>query len=270
MSVPLVIVDYRVLCHFIRGMVEQYPWVPSVDLARHGFSYLLNSAPNLFPLFEAQIVIMDDFKTEYHPYWRKVLYPEYKGNRAPKTGLDDIVAIGNEYIHSPKCPFPYFSSLGNEADDFAGAFCKFKHLHQDPRQIYLYTVDSDWLQLVDEGITWVDLGPYLPGVRGKVEAIEWTKKRLKRDIQHPREIVDVKMSQGDKSDNLPKGSPRYMIDLMGMPAKYDPYCFAHLSIKQVFENPVSNRNLKHFQVSKTWFRNQGINPRPFTVENEPK
>jgi hypothetical protein len=113
-----------------------------------------------------------------------------------------------------------------EADDVATAA-----LFAFPRRrIFLCTIDTDWLQLVDERVTWLCMKGYKPQYRDPVGGMEWFKAAISKgtkagqerfaDIDSLRDIVPWKMFSGDKSDNLPKGSPREVIDLLNPPSEY--------------------------------------------------
>jgi 5'-3' exonuclease len=242
---------------------------------------ILNRGPNSVDFKPHVAVIVDDNSVE-EPYWRKQLFPDYKGNRSPKPDqFFSVAQQGLQYATDPQSPFYYIQKAAYEADDFAGAFVKIKRLCQSllsqnsqdsqdshpphvdliaEREIWLYTVDSDWLQLVGNGVTWFNTGPWEPRVRGYLEAIGWAKKRLKVNIQSPEQIVDTKMVQGDKSDNLPKGSPRYLIDLMNIHqdweiAKKHPNTYNQMWF--ILSQNEANQRLDHYKKARAWFiRNQ--------------
>ncbi|CBA17842.1 DNA polymerase I-like flap endonuclease (FEN) [Acaryochloris phage A-HIS2] len=151
---------------------------------------------------------------------------EYKGGRSEKPKLwQDVAKIGLSYI-SKKTGFYYFSQSGYEADDFAGAIVAHKRSPGASevlrnRDVFLYTVDRDWLQLVGDGVYWCNTGPWLPRLRDEEATLADVLKKEKVEISHPHGIVDAKVKSGDKSDNLPAGSPREVIDLLSPPKRYD-------------------------------------------------
>jgi hypothetical protein len=246
------------------------------------WALVINRGPNAVSYQPHVAVVVDDNGIEL-PYWRKQLFSGYKSSRRQKPDKWRSVAqVGLDYVNHPKASFIYIQHPGYEADDFAGALVKIKRRCQsmlnqgglvleEPdltkiltianRDIWLYTVDSDWLQLVGNGVTWYNSGPWEPRVRGPQEAIAWAKKRLKVDLTSPEQIVDTKMRQGDKSDDLPPNSPRYLIDLMNIhpnweihkvsPATYNKLWMA-LTTTEV------NQNLCHLKKAKSWFASVGI------------
>ena len=235
--------------------------------AKACWAQVLNRGPNAVPYEEHVAVIVDD-NGSIIPYWRKQIYPAYKGNRSQKPDLVlSVGQLGLQYVSQPGSPFHYFSVPGYEADDIAGALVYIKRLNQqlggDPliadRELRLYTVDSDWLQLVGNNVTWYNSGPWSPRVRGHFEACEWALKRLKVNISHPGLIVDVKMSQGDKSDNLPKGTPRYMIDLMVGHPKYHLRNNSQVwqQLLQVYQYTTCNQSMAHYEAAKRWCWSRG-------------
>lgn len=266
----LVVTDYRVICFKILGAFDAQlvPEKDFEDYIKACWAIILNRGNDTVEWTPHTLLIVDDNNSEEHPYWRKELFPEYKANRSPKPDhWKSIAQIGLEYINKPKCSFYYLSKQGYEADDFAGALVGIKRMEQslngDPiianRPIDLYTVDSDWLQLVGDGVLWHNTAHWLPRIRGIPEAIEWTKKRLRVDITHPSQIVDVKMLQGDKSDNLPPNSPAYLIDLINIHPDYN--LLNHADIKKQLYNILSdlkpNVNLSHLEKAREWCLSKG-------------
>lgn len=234
------------------------------------WAYLLNRGALCADYEPHTAIIVDDngFDT---PYWRKEFFPEYKGNRKPKPpALKEIHKIGLNYILSPNSPLHYFSVPGYEADDIAGTLVYIKRQCQayggDPettlianRQINLYTVDSDWLQLVGNGVTWFNTGIWKPQVRDVKETLQWFKKRHRPyTINHPEDIVSFKMKHGDSSDNLPPGTPRFMIDLMNQHPNY------HLKDRPIYKqlwmallDTKCNNNLDHLNIATNYFFRRG-------------
>lgn len=280
--VPIVIYDFRVLAFKVMHTMDSFHLrtildnlglpitAPNYDklyksFARAAWGYLLNRGPLTTDYFPHIAVVVDDNSSD-RQYWRKDYYPNYKANR--KTKLPhyyDIVYIGLEYVNSIKNAIYYFNLPGYEADDFAGAFVHAKRLDQSlglnkVPEIHLYTVDSDWLQLVGNGVLWHNTGPWTPLIRGHEEAILWTKKRLKADITHPQQIVDVKMRQGDKSDNLPPGSPRYLIDLINLHPEWmlwNRHPDTWSAIKHITIAGIVNSGLEDYHKSKEWLMKIG-------------
>lgn len=98
------------------------------------------------------------------------------------------------------------------------------------RRIFLCTIDTDWLQLVDERVTWLCMKGYKPQYRDISGGMEWFRAAIAKgtiaekekfsEVNSLSQIVDLKMFAGDRSDNLPKGSPREVIDLFCPPSEY--------------------------------------------------
>lgn len=112
-----------------------------------------------------------------------------------------------------------------ESDDVAAAIVKI----YPGRKVILLTIDSDWLQMVNEDVTWVCLKGYSPQVRDLSNAKLWFQNKLNKESVKTRElinsddvrnIVDWKMLCGDISDNLPAGTPREIIDLYNPPDEH--------------------------------------------------
>jgi len=125
---------------------------------------LLNATPG-----DKEIIVLWDGKAQ----WRLDLYPEYKGNRAPRDAESEasdqarrkqmpilekaLAMLGIKQIRSPLL----------EADDLAGYFSRTLGL---TKQITLVSGDKDWITLVSKNVVWfdpirdrrVDLGNLLP------------------------------------------------------------------------------------------------------------
>lgn len=275
---PLVISDFRVLCWNIYRTLEGFEPAPEdlVPWIKASWALAANRGPNASDYVDHTVVFTDD-SGEVIPYWRKVLDPGYKGGRDPKpAGWLTVNQIGLDYVRAPNSPYHYICRQGYEADDFAGALVQLKRQAQslpsdDPevtlvanREIWLNTVDSDWLQLVGDGVTWFNTGPWEPRIRGPQETLEWASRRLKATISSPVQIVDVKMQQGDRSDNLPPGSPRYMIDLINSHPDYHlknfPEVWEHLWV--ILTDLKVNTQLDHLTKAQRWLMSRGY---PFVL-----
>lgn len=272
-SIPVTVFDFRVLAHNIFNALEksgaeseeqQRMWIKCC------WVMMLNRGPNTIPYEPHTLVVVDDNGSE-EPYWRKQLFPEYKeGRRIKPDSFYSVAQIGLNYILKPGSPIYYFQKPSYEADDFAGALVYIKRQCQafpdfNPvianRQINLWTVDSDWLQLVGDGVTWHNTGPWEPRIRDVKGTLYWaTVKKKWKGIKTPGDIILYKMKNGDSSDNLPKGTPRYMIDLMNSHAKYHlknhPATWSQLW--SVLEDKKCNVNQKHYKSAKNWIFQNGL------------
>jgi 5'-3' exonuclease len=252
----LQVIDYSVLIYNITAnlenlnLPERYPFLKSAfpqyfakkSLTEVTQEYIKSQwilafyrGPEYTPLTRFIPVLVKDSK----PYWRSLYYPEYKGNRPPKTDTFYSIKATGERL-AQKLNIPILSEYGYEADDLAAAivknqlFCQSLEC-QTPEEkafadleIRLWTVDSDWHQLVSKSVTWYNTGPWEPLIRGPREAKAWAKKRLKVDLEHPQDIVPIKCIKGDKSDNLPPGTKPFFIDL------FNPHQSHRLLAKEQF------------------------------------
>lgn len=202
------------------------------------WAILLSRGPDALSPSDYTVVVVDDNGASLgKPYWRVNAlsahfgkdYEGYKAGRAAKTDEFNLVAqIGLDYIK--KEGLPYFTKPAYEADDWAGLMVYHRNAHLDfskklpplaQREVLLYTVDTDWLQLAGRGVYWVNTGPWTPRVRGEIEACRYLVSKAKRStlremgpIKYANQIVRWKELEGDKADNLPPGSPRWSIDLI--------------------------------------------------------
>jgi len=184
----------------------------------------LTLGPSYIKLGEFYPVLVKDSK----PYWRSKLVENYKGKRPDKTNTFHLSKTIGEAL-ARKLSIPILEFPSQEADDVAASFIKFWQLAKEADlrgdisnvdHIYLWTVDSDWIQLVSDEVTWLNTGPWEPLIRDPITSLDWVKKRLKVSLDHVQDIVAVKCIQGDKSDNLPPGTKPEIIDLMNPPEEF--------------------------------------------------
>jgi len=163
---------------------------------------------------DSAVVFSVDDKTV--PYWRKDLYPEYKGNRAKKEQFEYVKSRSLTVLErlSTKC----FGVPSQESDDIIAGICRVKPADVT---VTIATVDTDLLGLVLEsdgercGVNWFSLSDrWQPRYRDTLAVInEWALKRHSIILEKPSDIWAFKCQYGDASDNLPPGTPSYMIDL---------------------------------------------------------
>ncbi|MEM0337975.1 MAG: hypothetical protein QW683_08680 [Candidatus Caldarchaeum sp.] len=147
-------------------------------------------------------------------YWRHRELAEigvtYKDGRTPNPSVNAVVDKIREYIPRHRI----ISEPGFEADDvIANLVAEWERQYS----IDILTCDTDLLQLVDRHqdteVRWVDTMRYKPIIRDLPNALSYLEWKFKRPFNHPREIVEEKMENGDRSDSLPPGTDRGFIDL---------------------------------------------------------
>lgn len=149
------------------------------------------------------------------------------GRKFPPKGFNTFKLNLLSSFRKAGCPI--FSLKGFEADDLAAGLS----LHNPDRKILYLTVDSDWMGLIEPGRTgWLCMAGYSPRHRYNLETVnEWAVKRLGTVLSKPSDIWAVKAEQGDKSDNLPKGTPVSLISLLEPLAGYEAWKQLNLTIK---------------------------------------
>lgn len=240
---PLVVVDFKVYAHFILNYLEAATelFKDNQDsfrrLAKAMWAYKLNRGPDMLPMFDATIVVTDDYKgtlpadfseasVSGKGYWRhieahKLDMPEYKGGRGEKSALFEVVQEeGYKYIDSSGSTFRYFSKEFFEADDIAGHLCRIKRNSAKKsvaykRQLFLSTLDGDWQGLVSDkdGIIWANTGPWLPRLRSEREVCDYYLRKEGMQITSAKGCYDFKVEFGDMGDNLYPGTPLRFFDL---------------------------------------------------------
>ena len=166
------------------------------------------------------------------PYWRSKIEPNYKMNRKPKPP-ETVEFVRYFCQHAASRPSGV-AVYGFEADDIAAAVVRMWRSKQASGQstpldhIYLCTVDSDWLGLVGDGVTWLNPAAHVPRVREEPESYNWLLSQWKRQSKKrqkwwavpnwqdykPGHIWQWKSVVGDRADGLKAGSDIGLIDLL--------------------------------------------------------
>lgn len=164
--------------------------------AIHGATASVLSIMKAFP--EAIPLILWDG----HADWRYHLLPTYKATRNddPKK-----VAIKKDYRRQSEVLKRIFTDMGlpqaycprSEADDLAGHICRNRPEHL---RITMATRDTDWLQAVGEGVTWMSTR-----TREQVGVDNFTDYLAKKEnvaLAGPDEYLLCKAMAGDTSDTI--------------------------------------------------------------------
>lgn len=209
-------------------------------LLKIAIAYYFNKGPEeLTHKRSRNIVIADKYKDEWGGYWRHFAVEQnkelmddvwnsfkpkrklraYKDGRGEKTEFFYFVfETARKYCQQY---LSYYEFEGFEADDIAGVI--YRNLPKSESRIKIfYTVDRDWGQLVkeEEGFYWYT--PRIPRpnewcveqIMSNEDVRVYAEKRLETIISHPSELVIAKVNAGDLGDNLPPGSPAYLMDLI--------------------------------------------------------
>jgi hypothetical protein len=196
---------------------------------------------------------------------------KYKGHRGPSQ--PSYVSLVNAFDERlAKSGVPQLRKTGFEADHWLGALCNFqlnKPVEERDR-IIIVTTDSDHLGCVNEQVSWFCMVGHKPRVRANMASIsEWSQRRLKAKFERPRELWDYKAKYGDKSDNLPPGSPIEVIDLLNPPLEFNLLnnAGAIASIEAAFESGWLAPK-QDAERARRYLRRAGCQPfpRPFNAE----
>lgn len=224
--IPFLVIDLRVSLFSLlfRALNYENDW--NLTDLMHFWQQKIHLPILEYPDQRYNVIFVDDCKYSDGTYWRtrylKKLgdFPKYKGNRKPEDRPKlyyDLHKAALAYISNQN--IPYLSKKGFEADDFAGLICNC--LISDKKiskPLILYTVDSDWGQLVDDNeqilFYYCNTPAWKERLRDESTIIQWFDERQGINLENVKEIVDVKHQFGDKSDNLDPGSPKEVIDLL--------------------------------------------------------
>jgi 5'-3' exonuclease len=139
------------------------------------------------------LMLFDSGRSAY----RTQILPTYKGNRPDKSEeMADCFKKTRSYFLGRQSPLLKVLRLKDtEADDLASFICKnFK----GKADIYLYSIDHDWFQLLDEGI-W-QIRPDVKSGRNLVYSRKTASQMLGYDVKKWPLVAAFK---GDPSDNVP-------------------------------------------------------------------
>lgn len=256
---PVYIIDFRVALHAILSSCGEYgavcgivspalpkdatdeakseahtSWLNEVAQSSLWLPYLraqwamrLNRGPDMLPRVDCRVVVVDDNKLNGR-YWRHIDEPAYKGTRSASIheAYHSIKRVGQQLV--AELDMPFYSEPLYEADDWAGVVYRAK-LEADhssianTRTLFYGTVDSDWLQLVDDAThqLWANTGPWPSRLKNEYETRAYVLKRMGEVITRPSEIALVKQKCGDSADNLSAGSALHLFDLVRPNPLYD-------------------------------------------------
>lgn len=279
---PLLILDFRVsvyiLLSYFEGIKENYSKATQQKWLKAAWAIFIHRGFTGLPFTPSTIVIADDAK----PYWRsKYLeergFPAYKGGRKEK-GHEwyEVAEAGKDYILDANSNLNYLCFVGYEADDIASALVRIGA----PRLNLLYTIDSDWQGLVNDGAlkdysieellttedlidsttVWTSQRHWQPRFRDEAGVRTHTLKRTKVEIDKPPEVWSSKVGKGDKADNLLPNSPIEVIDLLEPPSEFDllKQKDKFPLIKEVAYSTVINSNFNHLTKAVEWFKHNGF------------
>ncbi len=130
------------------------------------------------------------------PTFRHVQFPEYKANREEMP--EDIgIAIPLVKRLAKAMNIHLYELDGYEADDIIGTVAK--RAARNGFEVYMYTPDKDYGQLVEENIFL-----YKPAFLGNGVEVQGVKEVLEKwDIVRIEQVVDMLGLMGDKVDNIP-------------------------------------------------------------------
>ncbi|WP_297281597.1 DNA polymerase I [uncultured Anaerococcus sp.] len=148
-------------------------------------------------------------------------FKDYKATRDKMPSeLGYQFGILKDILDSMKVP--YTDLDGFEADDILGTYAKMGQ--EDGYEVVIITGDRDYLQLVDDHIT-----VYLTK-KGISDMVEYTVDTINEEYGlSPKQLIDVKGLEGDKSDNIPG------VDGIG-PKKARDFIQKYGSIEGLYEN----------------------------------
>lgn len=147
---------------------------------------------------DAEIMVLWDGKAQF----RYDICPEYKATRddTPKKRIEKEkykkqIPYVKEFLKH--LGITQMLSLEHEADDLAGILVN-KYCDPTKRRIVLITGDKDWLQLVRNGVDWVDW----VDLRSDERKISIKNFEEKTGYKTPIAFLHGKALQGDYSDNI--------------------------------------------------------------------
>lgn len=138
-------------------------------------------------------------------------FPEYTFTKLKKSLTE--IAIAQNWTPIGKTNY--------EADDIAAAMVMLNRQQPETSKIMLVTVDTDWLAMLDPRTSWFCMHGWYPRCRFTLEQFNvWSTKKFARSFETATDLWNYKSVYGDKSDNLPPGSPLEVIDLFQPPEEH--------------------------------------------------
>lgn len=242
MTTPFILADYSVLTWVLfpryMGLRKTFNADIARVIAKLLWAELLNSGSDILDLEGKpfRLAIAVDTKNANGGYWRSELFARdqniqvllaatnratnYKGSRKKKLEeFKELYAIGLEYARQY---FTVFEAPNFEADDMFGLFYRVAKATNCPRQKYFWSVDRDLTQLVDDDLKIAFLNTRKPKPSEQIQnrlvdaagVAEHTLWKYSEPIDHPSELLEVKVQYGDAGDNVPAGEfSRVYMDL---------------------------------------------------------
>lgn len=135
--------------------------------------------------------------------WRKMLFSDYKANRELANTIHERKALAAKDELTKQKPFiekslrylgvTQIRAANMEADDLA-AILTDRYRAASKAAIVLVTADKDWIQLVDEGVVWLDLIN-----DRKVNVANFEEFT---GVETRRQFIEMKALTGDQGDNI--------------------------------------------------------------------
>lgn len=253
---PIVAVDLRVQIFLILHRLGKHNSYNHPDDILAYWSKIVNNPLPWLPQHPSgyRVCLLDDCKDEQGNYWRNELHNEYKKGRSPKSENYNLAhEVITKYLEQEGCPIPVFKQETFEADDFAGCLFREK-LPNRKRTMFLSTVDTDWLQLVDDkrDILWANCRDFAPRLRSEYEVHNYFAAQGYA-VFYPEEVIENKYQHGDKTDNYAAGTTKDIIDLRNPPMKPDP-----TEVIKFLEGKKSNTFPEHIKQANAWLASRGI------------
>lgn len=297
----LIVVDFYVVCHQIFRDAKPFSHLYSEEnlkkIIKALWALRVSRGPDMIDHNpDSRVMVVKDNKyRKLKNYWRQVeiakddrmdlvwesfwetnprkkkTSQEYKGTREDKSDFFNLVSkIGQDYCNTY---YNIYLEEGFEADDIAGAIYRTSRdtnsICRD-RTIYFMTNDRDWGQLVDDEHRCFWANTRYPKSNEKIqhrlagnkEVIEHTLHKHGLEINHPRELVNVKTLKGDLGDNLPPGSPTDYMDLCEVPERWMPenLIWWERCLREDLNNPEPNIQTEHYLNAKEQLNKIGALP----------
>lgn len=214
----LIHTEYHANCPFTPREYEGNEEILNMQIDKDSHGRYVNAIGGFMRVLMS---IIEDFNPDYlavcfdknrYTTFRRKLFPAYKGNRGP-TPEPLVQQVNNIKKILTDCGIPILESETYEADDYAGSLAK--RFGSEGEQIYIYTKDRDYLQLVNSNVRlWLrkanpfdveNLEDKYPNFGFAPEmCFEITEDIVKEEYGvYPVQIPDLKAISGDTADNIP-------------------------------------------------------------------
>lgn len=217
----------------VQKTVKGVVWVKDVKIGGHYWRHDYLQTP------EVAEAILEFQRTNLKSRKRTTKTLHYKAGRKAAT-QEFLTSKDSVYSTIDRKGWHVAGFPAYEADDLMSTLVVLNELRSEPYNILLVTIDTDIMGLVSPHCQWYCMHGYSPRFRHNLDVcnewfLNWLDRKANQAVKNslihmgsplvnglgiPSDIWTVKHLTGDKSDNLPPGTPLDAINLLAPPPEY--------------------------------------------------